>query len=176
MKICIQNLGMYNEGVLLWHWLELPASDEAIQEAMDAIRVCNEKNDYYNDCGCPYEELMIADWEEIPFDISEYSNIEELNELAEMYEELDDAQKEAFEAFNDSYNSKEALEKAADGDYFYIEAENDTDLAYNYVDQVYGRIENMPAEELARYFDFEAFGRDLAYDFTQTSNGYISNY
>ena len=177
MKICIQNLGMYNEGTLLWHWLELPATDEEIQEALDKIRVCNDKNQYYDEVGCPYEEYHIADVEDFPFDYSEYMNINEVNELAEKYENLDDVEQEAFVHFKDNgYSMEEALEKALEHDYYYIKADNDTELAENYIDEVYGAIENMPKEELAKYFDFEAFGRDLSYDFYQTENGYISAY
>jgi antirestriction protein len=175
MKICIQNLGMYTEGVLLWHWLELPATDAEIQEALDKIRICNDKNQYYNEAGCPYEEYHIADVEDFPFDYSEYWNIEELNELAELYENLSETEQEAFEYFNNNgYSEKDALEKASDHDYYYIEANNDTELAERYIDEVYGSVGNMSKEDLERYFDFEAFGRDLSYDFYQTKNGYIS--
>lgn len=41
-SICIQNLGLYNEGVLAFEWLELPASDEEIAAALDKIKVCHE--------------------------------------------------------------------------------------------------------------------------------------
>ena len=175
MKICIQNLGMYNEGVLLWYWLELPATEEEIQEALDKIRVCNAKNQYYNEVGCPYEEYHIADVEDFPFNYSEYMNIERINELAEQYEKLSAVEQEAFDVLKESYSEEEALEKALEHDYFYIEADNDTELAENYIDEVYGGVEHMSPEVLARYFDYEAFGRDLSYDFNKTKNGYIDN-
>lgn len=43
------------------------------------------------------------------------------------------------------------------------EFETPTDLAYNYVDDT-GMLDNVP-DCVAGYFDYEAFGRDLAYDF-----------
>jgi hypothetical protein len=177
MKVCIQNLGMYNEGYLLWHWLELPATNNEIQEALDKIKVCNDKNQYYDEAGCPYEEYHFPDVEDFPFEYYEYMNLEEINELAEKYENLDGVEQEAFIHFKENgYSTEEALEKATDHDYFYIEASNDTELGENYIDEVYGGVEHMPREELERYFDWEAFGRNLAYDFYQTENGYISAY
>lgn len=177
MKVCIQNLGMYNEGRLLWYWLELPATNEEIQEALDKIKVCNDKNQYYDEVGCPYEEYHFADVEDFPFEYHEYMNLEEINELAEKYENLDEVEQEAFVHFKESgYSTEEALEKATDHDYFYIEASNDIELGEKYIDEVYGGVENMPREELERYFDWEAFGRDLAYDYSPTENGYISDY
>ena len=38
---------------------------------------------------------------------------------------------------------------------------------------VYGGIENMDKDTLEEYFDYEAFGRELEFDFTATSAGYI---
>lgn len=175
MKICIQNLGLYNEGKLLWHWLELPATQEEINEALDIIKVCNENNKYYDCFGQPYEEYDIPDVEDFPFDYSEYWNINTLNELAEKYEQLDSYQQEAFEHFNNNgYSEEEALDKALQGDYYYIQADNDTELGENYINEVYGGVEQLDAKTLAQYFDFEAFGRDLSFDFYQTSKGYIS--
>ena len=102
-------------------------------------------------------------------------NIERINELAEQYEQLSAVEQEAFDVLKESYSEEEALEKALEHDYFYIEAENDTELAENYIDEVYGGVEHMSPEVLARYFDYEAFGRDLSYDFNKTENGYIDH-
>ena len=60
-------------------------------------------------------------------------------------------------------------------DLFIIEAQNDRELAEKYVDDICGGIEWLDRETLERYFDFEAFGRDLSFDYTKTENLYISN-
>ena len=177
MKVCIQNLGMYNEGVLLWHWLELPATDEEIQEALDKIKVCNDKNQYYDEVGCPYEEYHFPDVEDFPFEYYEYMNLEEINELAEKYENLDETDQDIFTHFiNNGYSAEEALEKIDKHDFYYIQADSDTELGEIYVDEVYCGLEHMPREELERYFDWEAFGRDLSFNFTATEKGYIEEY
>ena len=48
-KICIQNLGKYNEGVLLFEWVDLPVSDEELDRIYDKIKICHNGKDYYND-------------------------------------------------------------------------------------------------------------------------------
>ena len=51
-----------------------------------------------------------------------------------------------------------------------IENLSDSALADWYIDG-FGDIEELGKETLERYFDYEAFGRDLGYSFTITSNG-----
>lgn len=70
---------------------------------------------------------------------------------------------------------EEELEKIKD-ELFIIEAQDDSELAERYVDDICGGLNNLDRETLERYFDFDAFGRDLAFDFTQTDNLYICNH
>lgn len=70
---------------------------------------------------------------------------------------------------------EEELERIKD-DLFIIEAQDDEELAYKYIDDICGGLNNLDRETLERYFDFEAFGRDLSFDFTQTDNLYICNH
>lgn len=88
MKIALQNLALYNEGTLLFKWIELPATEEELEEAFEEIMV---GEDFYDECGNPMEEYMIGDWE-FENDVEEellkdyvavYCNLEELNERAE---------------------------------------------------------------------------------------------
>ena len=85
----------------------------------------------------------------------------ELNELAEQLEELEeDAQKAIQAMLLDGYSFNEALEKANNGDYtMFYDCDNMTDVAYEVVEMC-GYLNNVP-EQVARYFDYEAFGRDL---------------
>ena len=52
IKIALTNLGKYNEGYLVYTWLDLPCSDEELQKAKDEIGI-NEM----------YEEWFITDFE-----------------------------------------------------------------------------------------------------------------
>lgn len=70
INVCLQNLGKYNEGELVFEWLSLPATNEEIQDTFEAIGINEE-----------YEEYMIADYE-APFNINEFSNVYTINEIA----------------------------------------------------------------------------------------------
>lgn len=79
INIAVTNLGKYNEGELVFEWLRLPATEDEIEEVLEAIGI----NEYY-------EEFFISDYEtDLAFiDICEYTNIYRLNELAEKLENL----------------------------------------------------------------------------------------
>lgn len=159
IEICIENLGLYNEGILSFEWVQLPTSEEELKQVLKRIGINK-----------THEEWFIADYS-APFKIDEYDNIFELNELVE---ELEDIDENILTGIIDAgYELRDAIEIANKGDYYYIKADDETDLAYNYIDEVYGDVSNMDKETLASYFDYEAFGRDLSYDFTQTEDGFI---
>lgn len=77
-KIALTNLGKYNEGELVYTWLELPATDDGIRSAFESIGV---------KAGTEYEEHFISDYD-APFRIGEYESIEKLNEVAEALESV----------------------------------------------------------------------------------------
>lgn len=121
-------------------------------------------------------EPFINDTDNVPreFDINEYSNIPETVDMLRKYEDFDDTQREVFAAFiDDGYEVDKAFDIVDDGDYVYIKGDTDIDLAYNYIDE-FGDIESLNRDTLNRYFDYDAFGRDLAFDFIKTENGYVS--
>ena len=125
-----------------------------------------------------YEEYepFINDTDNVPreFDINEYSNIPETVDMLRKYEDFDDTQREVFAAFiDDGYEVDEAFDIVDNRDYIYYEADSDADLAYNYIDEI-GGVENLDRDTIERYFDYDAYGRDLAYDFIKTEYGYVS--
>ena len=79
ISIWVGNLAKYNEGNLSGKWVELPQSEEKLQETINSIS--NNGQD----------EIMIFDFEideslaYIRSDVSEYSNISELNLLAQLF-------------------------------------------------------------------------------------------
>ena len=78
IKIAITNLGKYNEGELAFEWMTLPADEDELQDALQAIGIDGKR----------YEEYFISDYE-APFPIGEYESIAKLNEVAEKLEEVD---------------------------------------------------------------------------------------
>lgn len=73
IRIALTNLGKYNEGELIYTWLDLPATDEEISEAIKEINVAPNTE---------YEEYFISDYG-APFSVSEYESLTKLNEIAE---------------------------------------------------------------------------------------------
>ena len=69
MRIYIANLGKYNEGELVGAWFTPPVDFEEVKERIGL-----------ND---EYEEYAIHDYE-LPFEIDEYTPIEEVNRLCEI--------------------------------------------------------------------------------------------
>lgn len=162
IRIYLTNLGKYNEGHLIGEWVDLPISNEELQKVLDRIGINEE-----------YEEYFITDYE-TDFDgieIGEYSNLEDLNEMAETLESLDDDEKEVVDAImSEGYSLEEAIEKKDDC-IVYCDCSDMEDVAREYAEQT-GLLDSIP-ENLQSYFDFEAYGRDMSYEgtFVFTNNG-----
>ena len=151
MNIFITNLGKYNEGELIGEWATLPISEKELQELFERIGINEE-----------YEEYFITDYECDFYEVGEYENIKTLNEIAEKWGELnEEAQKVAKAIMNDlGYNLEEATRIANNNDYIiYYDCNDMTDIAHQIVEEC-RYLDNVP-DNVAKYFDYEAYGRDL---------------
>ena len=156
LKIYLTNLGKYNEGELLGEWVELPVSQDELKEVFKRIGI-NEQ----------YEEYFITDYECDFYEVGEYENLDTLNEIAEKLNELEEEESTVAKALMSEcgYTLDEAIEKVNNGDYrIYSDCNDMTDVAYEVVEEC-GYLDNVP-ENVARYFDYEAFGRDLGIEGT----------
>ena len=156
MKIFLANLGKYNEGELVGEWVELPVSQGELQEVFDHIGINEE-----------YEEYFISDYECDFYEVGEYENLDTLNEIAERIEELDEKESKVVKALMSElgYTLDEAIDKVNSGDYrIYSDCGNMTDIAYQVVEEC-EYLNNVP-DNVARYFDYESFGRDLGIERT----------
>lgn len=152
MNIYLTNLGKYNEGELVGEWVKLPVSDEDLQEVFKRIGID----------GKEYEEYFITDYECDFYEIGEYENIDTLNEIAERIDDLDEEQEQVVKVLMSEcgYDLDDAINKVESGDYmFYTDCNDMTDVAYVVVEEC-DYLHSVP-ENIARYFDYEAFGRDL---------------
>lgn len=173
IRIYIANLGKYNEGYLVGEWISLPATEEELEALYVRIKVghYNEDGEYvagYQEGYSFYEEVAIHDYEtEISgLEIHEYENIEKLNELAE---ELEQQDLEVIEAIIDATGCdlEEAINRIDDAIFYHNQSL--IDVAYEIVEQRY----DLP-EIAQRYFDYEAFARDLSFDnYYEVKNGVI---
>lgn len=151
MNIYLTNLGKYNEGELVGEWVQLPISNEELQKVFERIGINKE-----------YEEYFITDYECDFYEIGEYESISTLNEMAEKFDDLNEEQEQVVKVLMSEcgYDLDGAIEKAESGDYrIYTDCNDMTDVAYAVVEEC-DYLRNVP-ETVARYFDYEAFGRDL---------------
>lgn len=157
MQVYIANLGKYNEGELVGAWFTPPIDYEEMAEKIGL----NEE----------YEEFAIHDYE-LPFEVDEYTPIEEINRLCEavmelegttIYEELKEIQNMWFSNLDDLLDNVDNIQCHSDCDSM-------EDIAYFYVEE--GLLGEIP-ERLQTYLDYSAIGRDLEIEgnFLITSHG-----
>ena len=155
IAIYLTNLGKYNEGCLMGEWVKLPVDKDKLQEVLDRIGINQQ-----------YEEYFISDYETLfaNLHISEYASINDLNELAERVDGLADYDYEKLAAVlecESSMSIAEILEIIDDLDSFDLLADVEDDEALGeYYAEVGCIFHNIP-DSIQRYFDFEAYGRDV---------------
>lgn len=158
IRLYIANLGKYNEGYLVGDWIDLPATEEEFEELYVRIKVghYNEEGEYeagYYEDGCFYEEVAIHDYEtEVSgLKISEYDNINRLNELAE---ELENEDLETIEAIIEATgcNLEEAIGRR---DVEFYKGYTKESFAREMIESGY----NIP-DELMGYIDLERYAED----------------
>ena len=170
----VTNLGKYNEGRLVGEFLKFPTTTEEVQALLKRIGID----------GVRYEEIFITDYEvniSGLYDcLGEYESIDELNYLASLISEMDQSDREKFEAVIDSgeYSGsvKELINLTQNLDCFefYAGVEDDETLGRIYVEDM--EAIDVP-EHLLNYFDYEAYGRDIRLneDGHYAPGGYVLN-
>ena len=155
MKIFITNLTQYNQGKLIGQWLELPCTEEQLQDTLSMVLCLN-------------EEYFITHSEGFPFEVNEYDNPYDLNQKMEQYEALGDHEKlcVAF-LLSEGYEWTYSLEHCED--VILYAGERLEDVAYSLVeDGCFGEV----SENLSNYIDYEAIARDLGFDgYTERAEG-----
>ena len=170
----VTNLGKYNEGRLVGEFLKFPTTTEEVQALLKRIGIE----------GVRYEDIFITDYEvniSGLYDcLGEYESIDELNYLASLISEMDQSDREKFEAVIDSgeYSGsvKELINLTQNLDCFefYAGVEDDETLGRIYVEDM--EAIDVP-EHLLNYFDYEAYGRDIRLneDGHYAPGGYVLN-
>ena len=179
IKLYLANLGKYNEGELKGAWIELPYTQEELEEKFVEIGIAHydaegnyvpyvvetdEKGYEYM-----YEEYAIHDYEtDLNIPINEYSSLSNLNAIAE---NVEDHEVEYINLLldNENISLRDLIEEPASKllqNYNFIKLDSniwneDEKIGYGYIDEVMCGIDQLPREVLERYFDFEAYGRDL---------------
>lgn len=156
MKAYVTNLAKYTEGQLVGKWVDFPIDENEFLDELEAIGIKYADDewfitDYESKKGEPYEAL------------GEYPTIDDLNEFAELEED------EEFNALMEVVDYQEAKDIYENESYTYYAGMTLSDVAYWIVDECYDL-----SEIAKRYFDYDAFARDLGFDgYSETENGVI---
>lgn len=187
LNVWIGNLGKYNEGELVGEWLKLPVSkqelDTFLREKVGLQLTQAEVDKALEEEGVCYEEYMINDYEtDLPIEVSEYENLDNLNLLATIAENVNDM--DAINAYVDSQGEM-TLEELAnlmeqEDDIAYFRFSNDSSsmsaeekMGYEMADAT-GLLSTLQKLQIEEFFDFEGYGSSWENgDITILDNGYI---
>lgn len=148
-EIYVASLSDYNAGIHHGRWIDCTMGVDAVQEEIEEML---EESPTAKQTGLPAEEWAIHDYENFSgYEVSENEDMETLCEIAEGIEE----EGEPYAVFvgNHSSASLEDFRDAYQGTFRSLE-----EWAYDYMDNT-GLLSDLP-ENLQRYFDYEAYGRD----------------
>ena len=168
-SIAIQNLTDYNNGITNFTWLELPASEENIQKALEKINALEE------------EDFFISDFEtdlELPkseFDITTLMELEELSNTLEDFEALDEWEQEETAAILEfeTMSLETAMDNQRQGRFIFHSGITDAyDLGEYYFEEIDFCGRQIPSH-LRNYIDYKAYGEDIAMDGMFTTYGFI---
>lgn len=167
LNIFINTWGNYNEnGAHGGEWVALPLDADELTKTLE--RIAEQRGD--ND-----PEFTIHDYEWVcewgGFEISEYDNIEELNEFIQRLNDLTEWEQKTYCAAVEIWGKKYVDLDSLDDYNLYEEITSDYDLGYYWaMESGCYNLEKMGS--LSNYIDFESFGRDIRFE----SDGAFSPY
>ena len=170
LNVFLNTWGNYNEnGADGGEWVTLPMDPDELTGTM--VRIAEAMGD-------TDPEWAIHDYEWTTdldlFEVSEYANVVQLNERLQELETLEEWELEgvaaAIEAYG--YTFLEAVERQQKGCFILYRGMDLAEVAEELLLTCYP-VKDLP-DIFTRYFDFEAFGRDLSFDgYTETKYGVI---
>ena len=159
LNIFVNTWGNYNEnGADGGEWITLPMDLEELAAALNTIA---------ENMGDRDPEFCIHDYEwvsEIEIrEISEYENITKLNAELEKLGELDEWEQEVFCAAVEMWGY-DSVDPENIGDYIlHTDVHTDYDLGYYLIHET-GEFKLDGIKDLAHYFDYEMYGRDVRFE------------
>ena len=167
LNLFVNTWGNYNEnGADGGQWITLPMEEEELQEVLENIAAAMGDQD-------PEWAIHDYEWEsDIELgDVNEMDSITEWNDRCQEACDLEEWESQeiaaAMEAYG--YTFPEALERQQRGSFTLYAGMDLEEVAEELINECY----DLP-EFALRYFDYEAFARDLSYDgYTETKYGVI---
>ena len=160
VKAFITNLGAYNAGRLVGEWIDINTTEEEYNAVMKGIG--NPEEIFFTDYECD-DAPGICNY------LGEFESWNALQELGAVLEELDKYEVDTLAAVLESDIASahgaaelaEVCEDIRDGVYNLIYGVDNNEELGEYYAEACGVLEEIP-ERLRYYFDFEAYGRDIA--------------
>ena len=150
-QIYVACLASYNSGVLHGEWITPKADKEELKEQIEKILKSSPIEDA--------EEFAIHDYNDFP-NLGEYPG---LDNIIKVQEAIDEHGQYIVNAFLENW-SVEDLDPV--GDAYYGKYDNFTEFAEQLAHEtIEGLNENHTDSTLARYFNYEAWERDLSQDY-----------
>lgn len=173
IKAFVENLAEFNAGNISGEWITLPIDDCDFNEVLERIGCLRQT--FYGECH--EKEYIFTDFEcefDFGFGDYEYASIDELNEIAEKLERWD---LELLEAASDVFGFDYVIDDDPDGYILLPDVLTDYDLGEYYALEIMC-FDFGGNSTLERYFNFEAYGRDIrvASEGDFTSYGWLEKY
>lgn len=179
LNLYIANLGKYNEGYLVGDWIELPFSENELNDLFARIGLGKYINGEYvhgvEVDGGIYEEYAIhdveTDIEGLYSEIGEYSSLSKLNDIADSVNGLSNHDQKKINALLEwgvCDNIFQAIKKIEEY-HLMEEIGNEFDLGYYWIEE--SGCYDIP-KFLQGYIDYEKFGRDITFD----GRGFMSSH
>lgn len=159
MRIYVGTYAKYNNGNLFGKWLDL----EDYSDKNEFLEACRELHADEED-----PELMFQDWEGIPNGmVGECTVDEKCWELMDAFNNHDEG---AVRAYIECFGNWDECDFQ---DRYKGQYDSWRDFAEEFVDET-GYLYEMP-DHLRNYFDYDAYARDLKYDFCEEDGYYFWN-
>ena len=168
ISIYLANLGRFNEswGGHCGEWVKLPVPEEKLTAVLKRIGIGRRYEEYF----IPAFETSFANLE-----INEYSNIYELNDLAQRIAELASWEVEKLAAVVEVEcpHSTSALLEILDhlDEFDYLADIEDEEALGQYYAEMCGTFQCLP-DHLQNYIDFASYGRDIHLEGSGTFSSY----
>jgi antirestriction protein len=166
LNIFINTWGNYNEnGADGGEWVTLPMDTDELQEKLESI--AENMGDMDPEFAI-HDYEWTCDWE--GDEISEYDNIEELNEYCQKLSELSEYESLVYSAAVEIWGKKYVDLDNLEEYNLYTDIKDNYDLGYYWAVES-GCYDLDKMGHLSNYFDYEGFGRDIAFE---TDGGFTS--
>ena len=198
-KICIGDLAAYNNGILVYTWVDLLTLNyEKIIETKNKLLeegtalVTEHVYEGNESLVHPHEEWHIQDYSNnLGIVVNEYTSLEKLCAFVDKIKPIDKTLLEKVYEAKD-FEIDEVIDESINfEDYHYIEARDERTLGEITFNEFYGDpvelIENLTLlrnhskgvlKLLAKHFDYEGYGRNLVHSgqYIKVTDGYLVNY